>query len=57
MINSKASLSTRYRFFINDKEIETTSSIKYLGLVLKSNRSLLQAISTLTHQARKSVFE
>ena len=56
MINSKASLSTRYRFFINDKEIETISSIKYLGLVLKSNGSLLQAVSTLTHQARKSVF-
>ena len=56
MVCSKVSLSTQYRFYINDKEIEIVPSIKYLGLVLKSNGSLLPTISTLTNQARKSIF-
>ena len=56
MVCSKVSLSTQYRFYINDKEIEIVPSIKYLGLVLKSNRSLLPTISTLTNQVRKAIF-
>ena len=53
MICSSVSLSEQYSFYINDKEIKIVQSIKYLGLVIKLNRSMIPAISTLTNQAKK----
>ena len=38
------------------KKLRLHHQLSILGLVLKSNGLLLQAVSTLTHQARKSVF-
>ena len=46
----------QYRFFINEEEIEIVTSIKYLGLVLKSNGSLKPAVATLANQAKKALF-
>ena len=61
-VKSKATIYTRvcqslqYWFFINEEEIKIVTSIKYLGLVLKSNGSLKPAIATLTNQAKKVLF-
>ena len=56
MIYARVPEALQYRFFINEEEIEIVTSIKYLGLVLKSNSSLKPAIVTLANQAKKAPF-
>ena len=60
MIFSKTSRTystSNLTFFVGERKIEIVSSIKYLGLVLTSNRSMSSAISTLANQARKALFD
>ena len=49
MIYARVPQPLQYRFFINEEEIEIVTSIKYLGLVLKSNGSLKPAVATLAN--------